>query len=128
MGVFKQMKEMKSMVTTAPDQLRNAMEMAANAKVIGEASAANAANFSATQVQPTSIAADLSPIAGVDIATYGWVTKQIAAVGYDQGQLVGFAATRGIDSAAWHEASIGWATRMTNATVATEFRRYYDAS
>ena len=128
MGMFKQIKEMKSMITTAPDQLRNGLEIAANAKVIAEASAANAASFSAMPFAQPNTAADLSPIAGVDIATYGWVTKQIASVGYDQDQLVGFASRRGIDAASWHEAATGWASRMTNAAVATEFRRFYDAS
>lgn len=128
MGMFQQMKEMKSMMTTAPDQLRNGLEIAANAKLIAEASAANAASFSTMPLTQPNEAADLSPIAGVDIATYGWVTKQIAAVGYDQNQLVGFAGQRGIDASAWHEAASGWASRMTNAAVATEFRRFYDAS
>ncbi len=128
MGMFKQMKEMKSMIVTAPDQLRNGMEIAANAKVIAQASAANAANFATTPFTQPNVGADFAPIAGVDIATYGWVTKQIAAVGYDQNRLVGFAAQRGIDPTAWHEAASGWASRMTNAAVATEFRRFYDAS
>jgi hypothetical protein len=128
MGIFKGLKEMKTMVTTAPDMIRGTLDIAANAQAIGQASAAQAAAFQFNAAQTTAVAADLSPIAGVDIATYGWVTKQIAAHGYDQSLLVGFAAQKGIDSASWQQAVAGWGARMTNPAVASEFRRNYDAS
>jgi hypothetical protein len=128
MGIFKGMKEMKSMINTAPDLLRGTMEIAANAQAVAQASAAQAAAFQAQAAQPATAGADLSPIAGVDIAAYSWVTKQIAAHGYDQSLLVGFAAQKGIDSSSWQEAMGGWGSRMTNPVVANEFRRHYDAS
>jgi hypothetical protein len=77
---------------------------------------------------PLPLFGDLAPIAGVDLAAYGWVTKRIAAYDYDRNLLEGFAASRGISADAWREAATGWAVRMTNPVVASEFRRHYDAS
>ena len=72
--------------------------------------------------------ASVEPIAGVDLATYAWVVKQVAPLGYDQSLLTDFAAQRGIDPAAWQAAMHGWALRLDDTAVAEVFRRLYDAS
>lgn len=131
MGLFKGLKEMKSMVTTAPDMLRSGMEIASSARTIQDASMAQAAAYQQTMAQPGVAAVadgDLAPIAGVDIATFGWVSKQISHHGYDQSLLAGFAAQRGIDAGSWQQAVVGWGARMTNPAIAREFRSHYDVS
>jgi hypothetical protein len=69
-----------------------------------------------------------APIAGVDLATYAWVLKQIADLGYDHSLLPQFAALRGIESTDWQAAMDGWSLRLGDPTVAAAFRRLYDDS
>lgn len=127
MGVFRRSRNPKPMTTAAPDLTHDAIDSAANVWASGEAVAVHAAGVDGTS-PALPLIGDLVPIAGVDIAAYGWVTKRIAAYDFDQNLLVGFAAQRGISAEAWQQASAGWAVRMTNPTVASEFRRHYDAS
>lgn len=71
---------------------------------------------------------DTETIAGVDLATYAWVVKQIAPLGYDQSLLPGIAAQRNITAADWRAAMDGWALRIEDPVVASDFRRLYDSS
>lgn len=127
MGVFRCSKNPKQMTNAAPELMQNTTDLATNVWAPEEVAAFHSAVGDGTS--PASpLVGDFAPIAGVDIAAYGWVSKRIAAYNFDQNLLVGFAAQRGISAEAWQQASAGWAVRMTNPTVAIEFRRHYDAS
>jgi hypothetical protein len=129
MGVFRRSRNRKPLPNADLDLPHDTIDVAIGTWVSGEAAAVRPAALQGTdQSLPPPLFGDLAPIAGVDIAAYGWVTKRIAAHSYDQNLLVGFAAQRGIAAEAWQEAAAGWAVRMTNPVVASEFRRHYDAS
>ena len=81
----------------------------------------------------TSKAAPLSavqaaPIAGVDLATYAWVVKQVVPIGFDRSLLPGIAARRGIGPTSWKSAMDGWVLRLQEPTVAAAFRHHYCGS
>lgn len=122
MGLFKQLKDR---ATTA-----GATAVAAT-RAIGTDTAAQldaARAYHATAGQPLA-AASLAPINGVDMATYAWVSKQVAKAGYDQSLAVGFAGQRGVAPADWEAAVNGWAERMqAEPALGREFRRHFDAA
>jgi len=130
MGLFKQMKDMKQAVAAAPGMIEQAQQLAANAQVYQQAHLAQAGQAMAFQqqvAQPVD-AGQLAPIAGVDLPTYAWVVKQIAAHGYNQALLPSFAAQKGISASDWQAAMDGWGERINDPALAREFRRHYDAS
>jgi len=130
MGLFKQMKDMKQAVAAAPGMIEQAQQLAANAQVYQQAHLAQAGQAMAFQqqvAQPVD-AGQLVPIAGVDLPTYAWVVKQIAAHGYNQALLPSFAAQKGISASDWQAAMDGWGERINDPALAREFRRHYDAS
>jgi hypothetical protein len=127
MGVFRRTKDPKPITNATSELMRDTIDSSVNAQASQEVTAVQAADVLGVNTSLPQIG-DLAPIAGVDIAAYGWVAKRIAAYNYDRNLLEGFAATRGITAEAWQEASAGWAVRMTNPIVASEFRRHYDAS
>ena len=131
MGFMKQMKDLKATVAAAPTMIQQSQEMAANAQAMQVAYAGQmqqAAQFQAATAQPLPTSA-LEAIHGVDLATYAWVSKQVALAGYDQTVATGAAAQRGIGAGQWQAAAEGWATRMTSVPgLGTEFRRLYDAA
>lgn len=131
MGLFKQMKDMKATVAAAPGLIAQGQQLAANAAVMQQAYAGQlqqAMVYQQAAAQPLT-AETLAPINGVDLATYAWVGKRLAGVGYDQSQAPAFAAQKGIAAADWAAAADGWCARM-NAVPAlgAEFRRHYDAA
>jgi hypothetical protein len=126
MGLFKGIKDMKSMVHAAPGLIDQANQMSANARVMQ----ANARAQAEAQQNPNTGAAApadlLEPIAGVDLSTYAQISAQLAQFGYDQNQAVGLAASRGIGSANWQAALDGWNQRITaNPAVAQRFNALY---
>jgi hypothetical protein len=130
MGIFKQLKDLNKAVAAAPGLIEQAQQLGANAQAMQQANAAQAGQAMAFQqqvAQPVN-AELLAPIAGVDLATYAWVVKQIAPLGYDQSLLPGFAAQRGIGAQQWQQAMDGWGARINDPALAREFRRHYDAS
>lgn len=131
MGLFKQMKDMKTMVDAAPGLIQQSQAMAAQAQAY-QAQAVQAAQFQAAQAAAVPAAIDpaaLAPINGVDLPTYAWVSKRVADAGYDQSVAPGFAAQRGIAAADWTAAVDGWATRMQAVpALGREFRRHFDAA
>jgi hypothetical protein len=131
MGMFKQMKDLKATMAAAPAMIQQGQAMQANAMAMQQAYAGQmqqAAAYNAALGQPLP-AEVLAPINGVDLPTYAWVAKQIAAVGYDQSRAPGFAAAKGISGADWDAAAAGWSARMqATPTLGQEFRRHYDAA
>ncbi len=135
MGFMKQMKDLKATVAAAPTMIQQSQELAANAQQMQMAYAAQAqraGQFSAGQFQAGAAALPataLAPIEGVDLATYAWVSKQVAHAGYDQTVAPGAAAQKGIAASQWQAAAEGWAARMTTVPgLGTEFRRLFDAA
>jgi hypothetical protein len=133
MGLFKQMKDMKQAVAAAPGMIEQAQQLGASAQALQQAQQAHLAQagqamaFQQQVAQPVD-AALLAPIVGVDLPTYAWVVKQIAAHGYNQALLPSFAAQKGISASDWQAAMDGWGERINDPALAREFRRHYDAS
>ena len=127
MGMFKQIKDMKTMVQAAPDLVRSAQATGAEAQRLGEAMQAQqkAAMQAATTPAPVA-AADLEPIAGVTHERYAEVSRGLAAHGYDTSKAVEVAAGFGISAADWQTAMDGWNDRIAaNPAVASAFNRAY---
>lgn len=130
MGLFKGIKDMKQAVAAAPGMIEQVQQLGANAQAYQQAHLAQAGQAMAFQqqvAQPVD-AAQLAPIVGVDLPTYAWVVKQIAAHGYNQALLPSFAAQKGISGTDWQAAMDGWGERINDPALAREFRRHYDAS
>jgi len=131
MGLFKQMKDMKTVVAAAPSMIQQSQALAVNAQAMQasqmqQMQQAMAYNQQVGQAIP---AEQLSPINGVDMPTYAWVAKRVAEQGYNQSLATGFAAQRGITAADWDAAAAGWSSRMTAVpAMGPEFRRHYDAA
>ena len=129
MGLFKQMKDMKTMVGAAPGLVQQAQEMSAQAQQY--AAAQHAAAQQAVGEQQAAVAAqasdaDYEPIAGVSLESYVAVSKGLAAYGYDPAKAPEVAASMGIEGDSWQQASEGWNARMrTNPGVAQRFNSIY---
>ncbi len=134
MGLFKQIKDSKTLLAATPGIFEQANQMGESAKAMQVAQEGDLARMQAAlaeqqaAVGPTMTEAQSAPISGVDLTTYAWVVKQIAPLGYDQSLLPGFAAQRGVSAADWQTAMDGWAIRIEDPAVAASFRRLYDAS
>jgi hypothetical protein len=83
MGFIKQMKDMKSMVHDAPDQIAMAQEMGANAKAMAATQQAQAATQMAALTNasvPGAAGPDLEPIANVSLELYAQISKSLTVV------------------------------------------------
>src|SRR5580698_10173730 len=113
MGIFKQMKDMKDMVTAAPGLVEQAQQMGAQAQ-----------QMPAAQAGP-----DFEPIDGVTLEQFAAVGKAVAAYNYDGTKLPEIAASKGIPGPAWESASRGWNDRLlANPAVAQRYNQLYRAS
>jgi hypothetical protein len=143
MGIFKQMKDMKDMVTAAPGLVEQAQQMGAQAQQMAQAQQAAAqarmaqyggqpAGFGqpgAFGQQATPAGPDFEPIDGVTLEQFAAVGKAVAAYNYDGNRLPEIAASHGIPAAAWATASQGWNDRMmANPAVAQRYNQLYRAS
>jgi len=136
MGLFKSFKDMAAMASAAPDLINSAHGMADQARAQQSAAAAmtpgNAQGFvNATNAsmfgEPS--AAAMTPIAGVDLATYAKVVKGIAAYGHDQAQLPVVAAAHGIAPHNWQAAQSGWGARIqADRALGSRFNQLYTAN
>lgn len=119
MGLFKQMKDMKTLVAAAPELIQAANEAgtqaqqlaALQAQQVQQAQAAAAAAAPAPGA-PAPSAADLEPIAGVTLERYAEVSRGLAAHGYDVAKAPQVAAGFGISAEDWAAAQDGWNARM----------------
>lgn len=128
MGLFKSMKDMKGVVANAPDMIEQANQMAANAQAQAAQAQAQAA-AAAQQAAATPAAAggdDFAPINGVSLELYAEISRELAAVNYDQTQAPRLAAARGVAQPDWDAAVAGWNARMqANRAVGTRFNQLY---
>jgi hypothetical protein len=138
MGIFKQMKDMKDMVTAAPGLVEQAQQMGAQAQQMAAAQQAAAqarlAQLGGTQPgafgqQAAPAGPDFEPIDGVTLEQFAAVGKGVAAYNYDGTRLPEIAASKGISGPAWESASRGWNDRMmANPAVAQRYNQLYRAS
>ena len=133
MGIFKQMKDMKDMVTAAPGLVEQAQQMGAQAQQMAAAQA-RLAQLGGTQPgafgqQAAPAGPDFEPIDGVTLEQFAAVGKAVAAYNYDGTKLPEIAASKGIPGPAWESASRGWNDRMmANPAVAQRYNQLYRAS
>jgi len=134
MGLFKQMKDMKTMVNAAPGMIEQAQQLGAQAQQMAAAQQAAAQQALAQQQAATAAAAqaggaDFEPISGVSIELYAEVCKGLAAYGYDQSKAVEVAASKGVTAESWAEAMNGWNARIrANPAVGQRFNALYTAA
>jgi hypothetical protein len=148
MGIFKQMKDMKDMVSAAPGLIDQAQQMSAQAQQMAAAQRAAAqAQMGQYGAQPGGFGQqsgfgqpgafgqqapagpDFEPIDGVTLEQFAAVGKAVAAYNYDGNRLPEIAASHGIPADAWATASQGWNNRMmANPAVAQRYNQLYRAS
>ena len=142
MGMMKRMKDMRDMVNAAPGMMQQAQQMQQQAQQMGaQAQQYAAAQQAAAQAQmgaaqgqfgqpgaaPTG--PDFEPIAGVSLELFAAISKGVAAYNYDAAKLPEIAASKGVDTGAWDEASRGWNDRIkANPAVAQRFNVLYRAA
>jgi len=138
-GLFKDMKNMKDMVNSAPETIATAQQMGAQAQELAAAqqaaAAAQMASFQAPGAVPTATPGggvaggpDFEPVAGVSLELYAEISRELASSGYDQSQAVQLAAGKGVSAENWQAALDGWNGRMkTNPAVGQQFNRLYTA-
>ena len=124
MGLFKSVKDMKSMVSAAPGLIDQANQMSANAQAMQQA---QAMAFQGNGVSAAPAPSELfAPIAGVELAVFAQISAGLAQYNYDQSKAVGLAAAQGIDSASWQLALDGWNQRIAaHPAVAQRFNALY---
>lgn len=133
MGMLKRMKDMKDMVEAAPGMVQQAQQMGAQAQqmAMAQQAAMQAQMAQAGGMQPgmAPTGPDFEPIAGVSLDQFAAVSKDVAAFNYDQSKLAEIAASKGIPSFTWEDASRGWNDRIkNNPAVAQRFNQLYRAS
>jgi hypothetical protein len=138
MGMMKRMKDMKDMVNAAPGMVQQAQQLGAQAQQMAAAQQAAAqaqmgqaygmqAGGTQPGVAPTG--PDYDPISGVSLEQFAAVSKGVAAFNYDAAKLPEVAASHGIASFDWDDASRGWNERIkANPAVAQRFNQLYRAS
>ena len=145
MGLFKQIKDMKDMVESAPGLIESSNEMAANAQAQAAAYQAQAAQFQAggypgampgqayvnnlgTQMHGEPTAEALAPINGVTLETYTAIIKSVGAQGTDQAVLDQAAVAHGVKPADWAAAKDGWGARLKgDRALGAKFNTLYTA-
>ncbi|MFT4050021.1 MAG: hypothetical protein QM648_09325 [Solirubrobacterales bacterium] len=131
MGLFKQMKDMKTMVDNAPGMIDQAQQLGAQAQEMQAAQMAAAQQAQAQQLAANDAAAqagegDFSPINGVTIEQYAAVCKQLGASAGDPAAAHSAAQGAGISADDWDAAAAGWAERMKGGTaVGQKFNQLY---
>ena len=125
MGLFKGMKDMKQMVSAAPEMVQQAQMMGAQAQQMAAAQQQAAMAAAQTQgVAPIAGEDIYAPIAGVTVEQYVKVVKGIAAYNYDQNMLPTVAAQHGIDGDSWAKAAAGFNARVTSSPA---FAQHFNA-
>jgi hypothetical protein len=122
MGLFKEFKDMKDMVSAAPGMMESAQQLSANAQA---QAAATQAQFGAgglgAQAYVNNLNAGINgepsaealvPINGVSLEAYTAVIKELGARGNDQSLLPEIAQSKGITPADWEKAKEGWGARI----------------
>ena len=129
MGLFKQMKDMKTMVNAAPAMVEQATALGAQAR---EMQAAQQVGMGQVGSMPGPVDPNdpmLVPIAGIDLARYAQLSKAIGHYGLrSQEQIDEYMTNAGHTPAAWQEASDGWNARFkTNTGLSMLYAQHFSA-
>ncbi len=145
MGLFKQIKDMKDMVESAPGMMESANQLSANAQAQAAAAQAQAAQFQAggypgampgqayvnnlnQNMHGEPDPAKLEPINGVSLETYAAILKELGARGNDQALLPEIAQSHGVKPDDWEKAKEGWGARMKgDLALGSKFNALYTA-
>ena len=141
MGLFKDLKNMKDTVHAAPDMIRQAQVLGAQAQALGAAQAASPQETTAQRPDGSGAwsrpgnmvgapgvvtAAELEPIAGVSLERYAQLAKAIGERHLDQAGIEDLARSQGLTPEAWQQAYDGWNARMkVNLALSTQFGQLY---
>jgi len=69
---------------------------------------------------------DFDPIAGVSIELYAEISRGLAAYNYDIARGPEVAASKGVSTESWEQATLGWNDRIkANRAVAQRFNALY---
>jgi hypothetical protein len=122
------LKDAREAMKAAPDLMRQANELRANAAAMGAAQQAAGQGWQAPAMAAMGTPADTSgpdfqPVSGVSLEQYAAVAKEIGA---DQSRAATVAMSHGISPSDWEAAQAGWAARMqANRAVGQQFNHYY---
>lgn len=131
MGLFKQMKDMKTMVEQAPGMVDQAQQLGAQAQEMQAAQMAAAQQAQQQQLAANDAAAasgegDFSPINGVTLEQYASVCKSLGANAADPSAAHAAAQAAGISPENWDAAAAGWGERMKGGSaVGQKFNQLY---
>jgi hypothetical protein len=133
MGLFKQMKDMKGVVESAPDMIRNAQALGAQAQEMQIAQQAAAQQAMAQQAAATQAPVGTSSTAasfgGVTMEQYATVCKRLNNAGGTPDQAPAHAAALGISAESWAEAETGFTALMTSdPSAGSQFATLYVAA
>jgi hypothetical protein len=133
MGLFKQMKDMKTMVEAAPALVAQAQQVgaqvqamhAANAQVMGQMGMPGGMPGPIDPADPV-----LAPIAGIDLARFAQISKAIGQHRlHTQEQIDDCARACGYTPEAWQAAYDGWNARFkANMALSTLYAQHYSAA
>ena len=136
MGLFKDFKDMKDMVSAAPGMIDSANELAANAQA--QAAQAQQMQMGGGQAYVNNLnagingepsAAALEPINGVSLEAYTAIIKELGARGNDQSLLPEIAQSKGVQPADWEKAKEGWGARIKDdRALGSKFNTLYTSA
>jgi hypothetical protein len=130
MGLFKQMKDMKTMVNAAPAMVDQAMALGAQAQQMGAAQqAAMGAQMGGMPGPVDPNDPMLAPIAGIDLQRYAQLSKAIGHYGLRSAEQIDEYMTRaGHTPEAWQEAYDGWNARFkANMSLSMLYAQYFNS-
>jgi hypothetical protein len=138
MGLFKDFKDMKDMVSAAPGMIDSAQELAANAQAQAAASQAQFGAPGGAQAYVNNLNAGingepsaeaLAPINGVTLEAYTAIIKELGARGNDQSLLPEIAQSHGVKPADWEKAKEGWGARIKDdRALGSKFNTLYTSA
>jgi hypothetical protein len=127
MGLFKQMKDMKTVVAAAPGMIEQAQQLQANAAQMQSAQFA-AAQGAAPTAAATGSAGAPDPIAGVSLEEYARLSKTIGEQRLDEQGIEQLMSRRGYAPGTWQAAYDGWNARFKgNTALAVQFGNLYQS-
>ena len=138
MGLFKDFKDMKDMVESAPAMMEAGQQAAANAQAQAAASQAQFGAPGGAQAYVNNLNAGingepsadaLKPINGVTLEAYTAIIKELGARGNDQSLLPEIAQSHGVKAADWEKAKEGWGARIKDdRALGSKFNTLYTSA
>jgi hypothetical protein len=130
MGLFKQMKDMKTVVAAAPGMIDQAQQLQANAAQLQAANAGYAAGVPGASMMPGTVdASTLEPINGISLEEYARIAKTIGEQRLDQAGTEALVQRLGHSVADWQGAYDGWNDRFKgNTALSVQFGTIYQSA